>query len=379
LSHPEDVKRLLSLAAVVCAMSASHAQAPDPQSRRIDDRLRALQRENEQLAREATTLVGELRKLEIQRDLRVQEWMQAEAAAADAQAAVVQAGARLAALEQQRTAQLPDLRAQLVDVYKRGRSGYARLLFGADDLREFARTTRAVAALASINERRIADHRRTLQELTHQRAALEQSAAQHRAREEEARTARAAADRAVADLSAQIARIDSRRDLTAQYAGELQLAYGRLQQQFTAAGAGRPREAVVVPLLPFRGTLEWPAGGRLAGRFGQATDRLGGTAVRNGIEIAVPENTAVRAVHGGTVGLAGPFLGFGNLVIIEHGGNNYSLYGYLGTFGVQRGDTVDAGAELGRSGSAPAGPPALYFEMRIDGRPVDPLQWLKAR
>ena len=83
--------------------------------------------------------------------------------------------------------------------------------------------------------------------------------------------------------------------------------------------------------------LEWPAGGRLAGRFGQATDRLGGTAVRNGIEIAVPENTPVRAVHGGTVGLAGPFIGFGNLVIVEHGANNYSLYGYLGTIGVERG------------------------------------------
>jgi septal ring factor EnvC (AmiA/AmiB activator) len=373
------VKRLLSLAAVVCAMSMSHAQAPDPQSRRLDDRLRALQRENEQLAREATTLVGELRKLEIQRDLRVEEWMRAEAAAADAQAAVVQAGERLATLELQRTTQLPDLRAQLVDVYKRGRSGYARLIFGADDLRDFARTTRAVAALASINERRIADHRRTLQDLTAQRAALEQSAAQLRAREAEARTARAAADRAIADLSAHIARIDSRRDLTAQYAGELQVAYDKLQQQFSAANTGRPREAVVVPLVPFRGMLEWPAGGRLAGRFGQATDRLGGTAVRNGIEIAVPENTPVRAVHGGTVGLAGPFIGFGNLVIVEHGANNYSLYGYLGTIGVERGDTLDAGAELGRSGSAPAGPPALYFEMRIDGRPVDPVQWLKSK
>jgi septal ring factor EnvC (AmiA/AmiB activator) len=373
------VKRLLSLAAVVCAVSWSSAQAPDPQSRRIDDRMRALQRENEQLAREATTLLGELRKLEIQRDLRVQEWMQAEAAAVAAQAAVVEASERLTALELARTAQLPDLRVQLVDVYKRGRSGYARLLFGADDLRDFARTTRAVAALASINERRIADHRRTLQELTTQRAALEQSATEQKARESEARIARTAADRAVADLSAHIARIDSRRDLTAQYVGELQVSYERLQQQLAPANAGRPREAVVVPLLPFRGTLEWPASGRLAGRFGQATDRLGGTAVRNGIEIAMPENTPVRAVHGGTVGLAGPFIGFGNLVIIEHGANNYSLYGYLGTIGVQRGATVDAGAELGRSGSAPAGPPALYFEMRIDGRPVDPLQWLRAK
>ena len=370
------MKRLLFFATLVCAVAQTSAQAPDPQARRVDDRLRALQRENEQLAREATTLLGDLRKFEIQRDLRVAEWNQADAAALEAQAAVTQATDRLAALEQQRIAQLPDLRAQLVDVYKRGRSGYARLIFGASDLRDFSRATRAVAALASINERRVAEHKRTLQELTTRRAALEQSAAQLRAREAEARTARAAAERAVQDLSSHIARIDSRRDLTAQYVGELQVAYDRIQQQLTAAG--RPRESLPIPLLPFRGSLDWPANGRVAGRFGQAVDRLGGTAARNGIEIAVAENTPVRAVHGGTVGSAGPFVGFGNLVILEHGANNYSLYGYLGSVGVERGATVDAGAELGRSGSAPAGPPALYFEMRIDGRSVDPLQWLRA-
>ena len=66
-------------------------------------------------------------------------------------------------------------------------------------------------------------------------------------------------------------------------------------------------------------------------------------------------------------------------LILEHGPNNYSLYGYLSDIAVERGATVEAGAELGRTGSAPAGPPALYFEMRIDGRSVDPLQWLKAR
>ena len=366
---------LLSSTAIVGAA----AQAPDPQARRVDDQLRALQLENQQLAREAATLLGTLRRLEIQRDLRIEEWKQADAAAREAQAAVSRASERLAALEDERTAQLPDLRAQLVDVYKRGRSGYAGLIFGASDLRDFSRATRAVAALASINERRIAEHKRTLQELSTQRASLEQSAARQRAHEAEARTARAAAERAVLDLSNHIARIDSRRDLTAQYAGELQTAYDRIQRQLAIPAGGRPREALQVPLLPFRGALEWPATGRVAGRFGQAADRLGGTAARNGIEIAVTENSPVRAVHGGTVGLAGPFVGFGNLVILEHGADNYSLYGYLATLGVERGAVVDAGGELGRSGSAPAGPPALYFEMRIDGRSVDPLQWLRPR
>src|SRR4029450_919160 len=94
-----DVIRLLSLVAVVCAASISAAQAPDPQARRGGDRMGALQGENDQLAQEATTLVGELRKLEIQRDLRIQEWMQAEAAAAEAQQILIHASARLGALE----------------------------------------------------------------------------------------------------------------------------------------------------------------------------------------------------------------------------------------------------------------------------------------
>ena len=87
----------------------------------------------------------------------------------------------------------------------------------------------------------------------------------------------------------------------------------------------------------------------------------------------------MRAVHGGTVGYADVFAGFGTLVILDHGSNNYSLYGYLGDVLVAQGAAVDAGAELGRVGLAPAGPAALYFEIRIDGRSVDPLQWLKPR
>jgi septal ring factor EnvC (AmiA/AmiB activator) len=87
----------------------------------------------------------------------------------------------------------------------------------------------------------------------------------------------------------------------------------------------------------------------------------------------------VRAVHGGTIASAGPFSGFGNLVILDHGGNNFTLYGDLSSLAVTRGDVVEAGAELGRTGQGPGTATGLYFEVRIDGRPVDPLQWLKPR
>jgi septal ring factor EnvC (AmiA/AmiB activator) len=84
-------------------------------------------------------------------------------------------------------------------------------------------------------------------------------------------------------------------------------------------------------------------------------------------------------MHGGTVAYADAFSGFGTLVILDHGQEVYSLYGYLESASVERGQAVDSGTEVGRVGSAPAGRPALYFEIRVDGRSVDPVQWLKVR
>ena len=73
---------------------------------------------------------------------------------------------------------------------------------------------------------------------------------------------------------------------------------------------------------------------------------------------------------------AGPFSGFGNLVIVDHGSQAYSLYGYLSAIEVARGTVVQAGQVVGRVGLSPAGVAALYFELRIDGEPVNPIEWL---
>lgn len=374
--------RTLALYGLLLALFAAPAVVAQDSAdtQRITDRIRTLQREAVRLAREARTVVGDLRQREIDRDIKAAQLKQAEAAMTEAERALESTTMRLSDLEVQRINQLPDLKTQLVDIYKRGRSGYARMLFSAGDLREFARATRAVAALSTINQRRIEEHRRTLEAMRQERTAFEQKAKDLQAKTAEARRAKSAADGAVASASELIRQIDSRRDLTAQYVGELQDAYNKVQQQVAALAADKPAgEPVAVPLRPFQGALDWPVQGRIIGFFGQASNRLGGGVARNGIEIAADEDTPVRAIHGGTVGFAGPFTGFGTLVILDHGSNGYSLYGYLGSTPLQQGQTVETGAEVGRVGLAPAGPPTLYFEMRIDGRSVNPVQWLKPR
>ena len=351
------------------------APSTDAQARRVNDRIRALQREADRLAGQSRTLLGDLRKLEIERDLKTQQAKDASDASAQAERALRQSTDRLSTLELQRLAQMPDMKLQLVNIYKRGQSGYAHLLLGAGDLREFGRAARAVSALASLNQKRLEEHRKTLNALRQERGTFATRAREVQAREAAARQARTDAERAVTAQATMITQIDSRRDLTAQYVGELQVAYDKMQQQIE----GRATDAVAVPLLPFHGALEWPVPGKISSRFGQTSGRLGGTAVKNGIEIAATDDATVRAVHGGTVAFADVFTGFGNLVILDHGGNNFSLYGYLASAAVQMGDKVETGREVGRVGSSPAGPAALYFEMRIDGKPTDPVQWLKPR
>ena len=379
---------ILCLAAALWLVSAGlGAQAPaaapdraatEAMAKRVAERVQALQREADRLAGQARTLIGDLRRLEIERGLAKERLNQAEAGVAAAQRDADAVSARYAALERTRVASLPDLSGRFVELYKNGRGSYARMLASVRDLREFGRASRAVASLAQINKRRIEDHRRTLASLRSERESLQQKTRDVQARRAEAHKARAVVDRALAARSALLAQIDSRRDLNAQLSGELVVAQQQLQAALSAMRTGSQITPVSVPFKPFRGTLDWPVLGPVAVDFGDA-NRGGLGGVRNGIEIAAQEGAPVRVVHPGTISFADSFTGYGSLVIVDHSADHYSLYGYLSSIQVQRGEHVQAGQELGRVGLAPAGPAALYFEVRVDGRSVDPVQWLRKR
>jgi septal ring factor EnvC (AmiA/AmiB activator) len=345
----------------------------------IRDRLAALQREAADLARQSRTLLGQLRQLEVERDLQVVRANRANAAVADGRAALEESTERLRDLERTRIAQLPELERRLVDLYKHGRRGYALRLAAVQNARDFARALRVVSSLAFTNQQQIAEHRKTLELLRRERAESAAQLLKLQADQSEADRARLAADRAVAGRMALLQTIDERRDLTAQLTGELQVAGDRLRAQISSLES---RDSTAVsstsPALA-QGALTWPLAGRVTTLFGEGADRAGQFAVRNGIEIEAAADTPVLAVSNGVVAYADPFVGFGTLVIVDHGARSYSLYGYLRSATVAKGDSVRVGTELGRVGTAPQGAPGLYLEVRVDGRPVDPVQWLKPR
>jgi septal ring factor EnvC (AmiA/AmiB activator) len=240
------------------------------------------------------------------------------------------------------------------------------------------RMARGVAAVAELDRVRLETHRRTL---AAERAALDELEQQRAAvatLQRDATRARAAVEAAVSARNRLIDDLDRRRDLAAQFVVELQQA--QLQLERTVASADTSSTVVALPIRPFQGELAWPVNGKLTSRFGRApSSRFGTSIVRNGIEVAAAEGATATAVHEGTVAFAAPFAGFGTLVIVDHGDSAFTLYGHLLDAAVSVGTNVSRGAALGRVGLSPSGGAALYFELRIDGRPVDPLQWLARR
>ena len=130
-----------------------------------------------------------------------------------------------------------------------------------------------------------------------------------------------------------------------------------------------------------KGHLPWPVNGKVLIPFGKYKDpKFNIPVFKNGIEIKARNGDAARAVAGGRVVFADWFKGYGQLLIINHGGGYHSLYGHLSEIFHKTGDIINKGASVGKIGeSGLLNVPSLYFEIRYKGKPLDPLRWLKRR
>jgi septal ring factor EnvC (AmiA/AmiB activator) len=363
----------------VAADAQSDQERTESQARRANERLVALQREADALASQQRSLLVDLRRLEVERDLKTEQLKQTQADAQKVGLELGNTGNQIAELEERLEESRPIIEARMVELYKLGGAGYVRLLFTASNLRDVGRAYRMVTAIAASDRHRADEHRQMLVRLRDAYRSLETRQKEMAKLQQAASAARVAADRAATARAQLIGDIDRRRDLTAELAGELQIAQQKLQQSLAAIKSGAPRAASdeTLPIRPFRGVLDWPVAGRMLTPFGRRGAGVANAPAQTGVQFAADEGVPVRAVHDGTVIFSGPFTGYGNLVIVDHGAQTYSMYGQLGAAQVERGAKVDRGHVLGTAGRVLAGIPGMYFEMRVDGKPVDPLEWLK--
>ena len=354
---------LLSVAASTGGAAQDDRARTEALATSTSERLKALNQEADRLASEARTVLGDLRRMELERQIKDEEFRQAKADEERAAADLAGLNEELSRLDAEEHSERPALRARLVELYKLGQGGYVRLLLSTSEARSVGQASRMVAAVARRDRDRMAAHERRVGELKQAGTALEERRTRLASSRAAAERAQAGAAAALQKHEALIADIDRRRDLNAQLAGELTSTQQRLQ--------------ATLPFPALRGELDWPATGPLRHRFGQSAAAAASSP--NGIEITTVVGTPVRAVHDGTIAFADTFAGYGKLVIVDHGAQAFSLYGHLLDISVARGTRVSHGDPVGTAGFALLGIPGLYFELRVDAQPVDPLQWLKKR
>jgi len=132
------------------------------------------------------------------------------------------------------------------------------------------------------------------------------------------------------------------------------------------------------PLPPHKGKFRWPVKGKLTSRFGTRVHPVFKTkTVHTGIDIAAPKGTTVRAAGKGDVLYAGWLRGYGQIVILDNGGNFSTVYAHLSRILVSEGQRVSDGQPIGNVGdTGVATGPHLHFEVRVNGDARDPLKYL---
>ena len=199
---------------------------------------------------------------------------------------------------------------------------------------------------------------------------------------EETRAALDVAVEEALDLSAErealLVAIRKERVGAARLAKELKDASRRLDAYMgRVLGAGPQPEPAPGGFLAQRGRLPWPVTGRLEVPFGKKVDPESDMVlVQRGVDIRAAQSAPVRAVFEGKVAFAGSKEGFGNLIVLDHGGS-YSLYAHLESFAVQVGQAILPQQLVGYVGDSGSTKGAyLYFELRQGRVPVDPMVWL---
>ena len=273
---------------------------------------------------------------------------------------------------------------RLVAVYKMNWLGTLNLLASAGSLQEFIQRRMALQHILDYDEkirRELAqnqlDLKNKLGELEAHKAGKETRAAEYSEQIEVMSRERATRRRLLAEIRSQkdleLAAIDA---LT-QAASELDGKINSLDRDTVALKGEKnfsPKD-----FSSHKGLLIMPVKGRIVSLFGPYKNpKYNITNFRSGIDIKAEKGEPIRAVFQGKVLYASWFKGYGNMIILDHGSNYYTIYAHLEEIFKSKGDTVETGeviATVGDTGSMEGA--KLYFEVRHHGKPENPLMWLK--
>ena len=160
----------------------------------------------------------------------------------------------------------------------------------------------------------------------------------------------------------------------------------KMLEEISRRSVSKTRETLSRPttgagLESMRGRLDWPVRGQVSAPFGKVKHpEFAAEVFRNGIDINAPIGEEIKAVEKGRIVYADGFAGYGRMVVVDHGERYFTIYGHLSEIIRKNGEDIARGEVIGKVGDgATLEGSKLYFEMRKDGRSLDPVPWFKKR
>ena len=391
---------ITAIVALLCCPGAGVAQKKDEvtaEQRKLQQTQKQLHEQREKAAearKREVSLLADLEQIDLTLARKRRDVARLTARIGRAQGEIGTLRGDVRRLEGRKAQQQAALGARLRAIYKiQAEGGALPVVFGGGDPIRRAVILRHLTALAAVDARLIQEYLVTSDGLAERQSREEARRVELEALRSQAEQERAEVDREAAKRRGLLAKVRDERAYHERMVGELTEAARRLEafiqslqeKQRRAAKAPRPPKPgaplAAVGFGTLRGALPWPAEGRLVASYGaQVHPRFGTRTFKSGIDIEAGEGTDITAVYAGRVVYTGWFKGYGNLIILDHGNEYYTLYAHVAEIGVKEEEEVRQGQRIGTVGDTGSlTGPRLYFEVRYQGKPQDPEQWLRQR
>ncbi len=274
------------------------------------------------------------------------------------------------------------LEEQIRVIYKQQYSSNALILVTSKDHQDLVRKSKYISLVAYHNSKLINLYKDELSEINSKKRKLEVLQEKLKINKGNARKKKKElqADRTKKDKM--LAMIKAKRSSYEKKIRELENSSKKIQSMIKGLKTKRiPKSIIGRGFQSLKGNLPWPVNGKVLTPYGKYKEsKYNIPVLRNGIEINANFEDKAKAIAGGRVVYAGRFEDYGMLLIIDHGSGYHSLYGNLSEVFLKKGDLLAKGMDIGKiSNSKLLNVPALYFEIRHKGKPVDPVKWLKRK
>ena len=278
------------------------------------------------------------------------------------------------------------LENRLREIYKHRLTGYMEVLFNSESFSDFLTRFRYIKNILSLDAKIINDIRQQMEKIENNKINLENREEILSLLIKEVEKEKKNIEFSIKSRKSIIDKIESQKEVYLKSLKELEQSSQEInniiekiyKQQEEDSKRVSQKEVPAITLKPKKGILALPIQGKLISEYGRQENTDFNTYTFNsGIDISAPLGQVVYAAGSGEIIYTGNIKGYGQIIIIDHGGRVTTLYAHLSKILIDIGDKVKKGQPIGQVGdSGGVSSTRLHFEVRVEGKPTDPMNWL---